>query len=81
MIGAELCEPLLEWFAAQGRRLPWRRDREPYHVWLSEIMLQQTRIETVIPYYECFIQKFPDVTTLTEVEEERLLKLWQGLGY
>lgn len=81
MIGAELCEPLLEWFAAQGRRLPWRRDREPYHVWLSEIMLQQTRVEAVIPYYERFLAACPDVRSLAALEETRLMKLWEGLGY
>lgn len=73
--------PLLDWYS-QGRRiLPWREDPTPYHVWLSEIMLQQTRVEAVKPYYDRFLQALPDISSLAEAEEESLLKLWEGLGY
>ena len=73
--------PLLEWYATHRRELPWRRDAEPYHVWISEIMLQQTRVEAVMKYYVNFIEALPDVRRLSEVPEDRLLKLWEGLGY
>ena len=73
--------PLLEWYGTHRRELPWRRDREPYHVWISEIMLQQTRVEAVMKYYVRFIEALPDVRSLSEVPEDRLLKLWEGLGY
>ena len=76
-----LPELLLPWFAENRRDLPWRRDREPYHVWLSEIMLQQTRVEAVRGYYDRFLQRLPTVETLAEAEEDVLLKLWEGLGY
>ncbi len=72
---------LLSWFAENGRPLPWRLDATPYHVWISEVMLQQTRIEAVIPHYEAFIRLMPDLTALAEMPEERLLKCWEGLGY
>ena len=72
---------LLPWFAENRRALPWRRDREPYHVWLSEIMLQQTRVEAVRGYYERFLAALPTVETLAAAPEDRLLKLWEGLGY
>ena len=68
-------------YRAEGRPLPWRRDREAYHIFLSEIMLQQTRVEAVKPYFECFMRELPDVKSLAEVPEEKLLKLWEGLGY
>lgn len=74
-------EPLLAWYDAGRRILPWREKPTPYHVWLSEIMLQQTRVEAVKPYYDRFIQELPDIASLATVEEERLLKLWEGLGY
>ena len=74
-------EPLLAWFEANKRDLPWRRDREPYHVWLSEIMLQQTRVEAVKAYYLRFLEAAPDVASLAALPEDRLLKLWEGLGY
>ena len=73
--------PLLVWYGAEARDLPWRRDTEPYHVWLSEIMLQQTRVDTVIPYYERFLAALPDIPSLAAVDEAVLLKLWEGLGY
>lgn len=74
-------EGLLPWYAANQRDLPWRKSREPYAVWVSEIMLQQTRVEAVIPYYRRFMQALPDVRALADAPEEQLLKLWEGLGY
>jgi A/G-specific adenine glycosylase len=76
-----LPQRLLPWYAQHHRDLPWRRDREPYHVWLSEIMLQQTRVEAVKGYYTRFLEALPDIPALGAVEEDRLLKLWEGLGY
>ena len=73
--------PLLDWYARCRRPLPWRDAPTPYRVWISEIMLQQTRIEAVIPYYERFLRELPAVEALAAVPEERLLKLWEGLGY
>lgn len=73
--------PLVEWFRANKRDLPWRNQPNAYQVWVSEIMLQQTRVEAVKPYYERFLQELPDVQALAEAEEDRLLKLWEGLGY
>ena len=75
-----LPELLLPWFAENRRDLPWRRDREPYHVWLSEIMLQQTRVEAVRGYYARFLQRLPTVEALAGADEDVLLKLWEGLG-
>ena len=72
---------LLDWYDQQGRDLPWRRDKDPYHIWVSEIMLQQTQVETVIPYYERFIKELPTIKALAECPEDQLLRLWQGLGY
>ncbi len=71
----------MSWYDSERRILPWREDPTPYHVWVSEIMLQQTRVDTVIEYYQRFLRELPDVKALAEAEEERLLKLWQGLGY
>ena len=77
----QIPDALLDWYS-QGRRiLPWREDPAPYHVWLSEIMLQQTRVEAVKPYYDRFLRMLPDIAALAEAEEEALLKLWEGLGY
>lgn len=73
--------PLLSWYRANCRTLPWREDPTPYHVWVSEIMLQQTRVETVKEYYERFMKALPTVEDLAACEEEKLLKLWEGLGY
>ena len=81
MLLPPLTAPLLSWYRTAGRALPWREARTPYHVWISEIMLQQTRIEAVIPYYHRFLAAFPTVASLAEADEERLLKLWEGLGY
>ena len=73
--------PLLEWYRANRRILPWREDPRPYRVWVSEIMLQQTRVEAVLPYYERFLRELPDIPALAAAPEEQLLKLWEGLGY
>ncbi|MBQ8815009.1 MAG: A/G-specific adenine glycosylase [Lachnospiraceae bacterium] len=72
---------LLSWFSGHARILPWREQPTPYRVWLSEIMLQQTRVEAVKPYFERFIAALPDIAALAEAEEDQLLKLWEGLGY
>ena len=72
---------IADWYAEHRRPLPWRDEPTPYRVWISEIMLQQTRIEAVIPYYERFLAELPDVAALAAVGEDRLLKLWEGLGY
>lgn len=77
----QLVQPLLEWYPHHARVLPWREDPAPYRVWVSEIMLQQTRVEAVKPYFERFIKALPDIVSLAECPEERLLKLWEGLGY
>ena len=77
----KLVEPLLAWYPLHARELPWRSEPTPYHVWVSEIMLQQTRVEAVKPYYVRFIEALPDIRALAECEEDRLLKLWEGLGY
>ena len=73
--------PLLAWYDLNGRTLPWRSVVTPYRTWVSEIMLQQTRVGAVIPYFERFMEELPDVSALAAVSEERLLKLWEGLGY
>ena len=72
---------LLTWFAANARDLPWRRDRSPYRIWISEIMLQQTQVETVNGYFERFMERFPTVATLAAAPLEAVLKVWEGLGY
>ena len=72
---------LLEWFYKNQRILPFRTDPSPYHVWLSEIMLQQTRVSAALPYYERFLAALPDIPALAACEEEKLHKLWEGLGY
>lgn len=77
----QIVNPLLAWYRDNARPLPWRQNRNPYCIWVSEIMLQQTRVETVIPYYERFMERYPDIKSLAEAEEEQLLKLWEGLGY
>ena len=78
---AEAADKIIAWCRANRRPLPWREDASPYHVWISEIMLQQTRIETVIPYYHRFLKAFPTVEALANAPEEQILKLWEGLGY
>ena len=72
---------LLDWFYTNRRILPFREDPTPYHVWLSEIMLQQTRVSAALPYYERFLAALPDIPALAGCEEEKLHKLWEGLGY
>ena len=74
-------QKLLAWYDENKRDLPWRRSKNPYHIWVSEIMLQQTRVDTVIPYYERFLDWFPTVEALANAPEQRLLKAWEGLGY
>lgn len=74
-------KPLLKWYDTNKRTLPWREVPTPYHVWVSEIMLQQTRVEAVKPYYHRFMESLPDIVSLAEAKEEVLLKLWEGLGY
>lgn len=77
----EIAEPLLRWFHSEKRALPWREEPTPYRVWVSEIMLQQTRVEAVKPYFERFVAALPDVRTLARADENTLMKLWEGLGY
>jgi A/G-specific adenine glycosylase len=74
-------EQLVNWFNETQRPLPWRISYDPYHVWISEVMLQQTQVETALPYYERFIREFPSVEDLAAADEERVLTLWAGLGY
>ena len=76
-----IIEPLLAWFEENARTLPWRENVTPYRVWVSEIMLQQTRVEAVKPFFERFMKRLPDIQALAECPEEELLKLWEGLGY
>lgn len=77
----EVREPLIDWYYSNKRDLPWRDTKDPYHIWVSEIMLQQTRVEAVKPYYDRFMRELPTVEALAEAEEDKLLKLWEGLGY
>ena len=79
--GIFINNPLLKWYDGCRRVLPWREEPTPYHVWVSEIMLQQTRVEAVKPYYKRFLEALPDIESLANAQEERLLKLWEGLGY
>ena len=78
---SQITEPLLAWYEKNARVLPWRENTDAYRVWVSEIMLQQTRVDTVIPYYERFLRRFPDVAALAAAPEQELLKMWEGLGY
>ena len=78
---SQLSNVLLPWFYENRRDLPWRKDKEPYHIWLSEIMLQQTRVEAVKGYYKRFLNAVPDIASLSNVDDELLHKLWEGLGY
>ena len=77
----EMVPALLRWYDYNARILPWRSEPSPYRVWISEIMLQQTRVEAVKPYYDRFMEALPDVKALSEVEDDKLMKLWEGLGY
>ena len=74
-------EELIRWFVENQRALPWRRTYHPYHVWISEIMLQQTQVETVVPYFERWMKKLPTVKKLAAADEQSVLSLWAGLGY
>ncbi len=74
-------DDLINWFKEEQRELPWRKDQDPYKVWVSEIMLQQTRVDTVIPYFNRFIQWFPTINDLANANEDKVLKAWEGLGY
>lgn len=76
-----IARDLCAWFQASARDLPWRRTRDPYAVWLSEIMLQQTRVDTVVPYYERFLERYPDAGSLARAEVDEVLAMWSGLGY
>lgn len=76
-----LAENLLEWYKQHGRELPWRGEKDPYKIWVSEIMLQQTRVEAVKPYYERWMKRFPSLQELAGAEEEEVIRYWQGLGY
>ena len=78
---AEVSLNLLAWYGREGRDLPWRKTRDPYHIWLSEIMLQQTTVAAVIPYFERFIEHFPSVSTLAAASLDDVITLWAGLGY
>lgn len=80
-IEQDIITPLLKWYDQNKRILPWRGSKDPYKIWVSEIMLQQTRVEAVKPYFERFMAELPDVHKLASAKEERLLKLWEGLGY
>jgi len=76
-----LRQDLLNWYAVSGRTLPWRQTQDPYAIWVSEIMLQQTQVKTVIPYYDRWLQIFPTIAVLAAAEQQQVLKVWQGLGY
>ena len=77
----QISKPIVEWYQKEDKNLLWKQDKEPYHIWISEIMLQQTRIEAVKKYYERFIKELPTVYDLAKIDDEKLLKLWEGLGY
>ncbi|MGL4522213.1 MAG: A/G-specific adenine glycosylase [Bacilli bacterium] len=77
----EFQHDLIRWFEKEQRDLPWRKTGNPYHIWISEVMLQQTRVDTVIPYFNIFTKQFPTITDLANAEEEKVLKAWEGLGY
>jgi A/G-specific adenine glycosylase len=74
-------KPLLGWYRRNRRDLPWRRDRDPYRIWVAEVMLQQTTVKGVVPYYEAFLERFPDAAALAQAPEEAVVAAWSGLGY
>src|SRR6184192_1802119 len=78
---SKLVALLLEWFSMNARDLPWRRTSDPYAIWVSEIMLQQTQVKTVIPYWERWMRELPTIEALAKAKPEKVLKLWEGLGY
>ena len=73
--------PLLHWYYTQNISLPWRGETDLYKIWLSEVMLQQTQVSTVIPYYQKWLKKFPTIASVANANEEEILKYWEGLGY
>ena len=77
----EFSDRLLAWYAEYGRDLPWRHTRDPYHILVSEVMLQQTQVDRVRQYYDRFLKAFPDIKALAEAPLDRVLKLWEGMGY
>lgn len=77
----QFSKPLLDWYQEHKRALPWRKTKDPYAIWVSEVILQQTRVKQGLPYYERFMDKYPRVQNLAEASEDQLLRLWQGLGY
>ena len=77
----QIGEPLMKWYQENKRVLPWRDQNNAYYTWVSEIMLQQTRVEAVKPYFQRFMEELPDIEALARCPEEKLLKLWEGLGY
>lgn len=81
LVPAEMRQALLRWFDGHRRDLPWRRTKDPYRIWISEVMLQQTQVVTVIDYYLRFIERFPDPTSLASADESEVLRYWEGLGY
>src|SRR4029078_151523 len=78
---SKLVDLLLAWFAKNARDLPWRRTSDPYAIWVSEIMLQQTQVKTVIPYWERWMRELPTIESLAKAKPEKIHKLWEGLGY
>ena len=80
--GPGFSDSLLKWFDQHGRKsLPWQLNRDPYGIWISEIMLQQTQVETVIPYYQNFMARFPNIATLANTDSDEVMTCWAGLGY
>jgi len=76
-----LRKALLGWYLKNQRDLPWRQTQNPYHIWVSEVMLQQTQVNTVLPFYHEFLQRFPDLKSLAGADLQAVLKIWEGLGY
>ncbi|MBI2645915.1 MAG: A/G-specific adenine glycosylase [Deltaproteobacteria bacterium] len=81
MAGTAFTKKLLNWYRKKARKLPWRESQDPYRIWLSEVMLQQTQVDTVIPYYERWLKKYPTLEKVAQASEDEILKLWEGLGY
>ena len=77
----DIARNLLRWYPRHARPLPWRVDDDPYHVWVAEVMLQQTRVETVIPYYRHWMERFPTLQILAQADLQEVLRVWEGLGY
>src|SRR5512139_1404166 len=77
----EISDRLLAWYQQNARALPWRDNPDPYRIWVSEIMLQQTQVRTVVPYFERWMQRFPTISALAQASEQDVLTIWEGLGY